>query len=369
MFETSKSQFFYLSALGVWGLWGYAFFNGMFARLETVTSTLRFPDDRPLRSSYTGLAALDGQLTLLSAFYDVLTNSRTSGPRLLFFDINYAVACANLWVLIESRRRGVRSWVLKYPAWALVLCNANGAAIVLPLYLYAVCSSKARIRDASIPWHEAAALSLTTLVILLQPLLAFAPTWIGKGGTSLHHGCIALFQVAPIAVLGLHLGLAAILPRKYTGISQSSFKESKKWIVASLILAGVVASAVHFYTVAGVLRTRDGDASLLRLFLPARGFEDPYESLLKEGAQSVEYEALLENLHLFSQWDWIVVCLTTIVFAHLLLSRKDGLEKKNTKGTSSPHELQELVYLTAATAILGPGAAGSFALAIREARI
>lgn len=369
MFQTSKTQLFYLSALGVWGLWGYAFFNGMFARLETVTSTLRFPDDRPLRSSYTGLAAVDAQLTLLSAFYDVLTNARTSGPRLLFFDINYAVACANLWVLIESRRRSVRSLLLRYPAWALVLCNANGAAIILPLYLYAVCSSKARVRDASMPWHEAAAFPLTTLVILLQPLLVFAPAWSGNGGSSLHHGCIALFQVAPILVMASHLSLVAILPRKYTGTTQSSVKEGRKWVVASLILAGIVASAVHFYTSVGSLLTQDTDASLLRLFLPARGFEDPYESLMKKEVTSVEYAALLENLHLFSQWDWIVVCLTTIVFAHLLLSRKDGVEKMKSKGTSSPNEFQELIYLTIATVVLGPGAAGSFALAIREARI
>jgi hypothetical protein len=96
------------------GLWGDAFFNGVFDRLDTVTRTLRFPGSRPLRSAYTNIAPLDAQLTLLSAFYDVLTNSLTSGSRLLFFDVNYAVACANLWVLVESRRRGVRSWFLKY---------------------------------------------------------------------------------------------------------------------------------------------------------------------------------------------------------------------------------------------------------------
>ncbi|TIC90864.1 hypothetical protein CH35J_011264 [Colletotrichum higginsianum] len=369
MFETSRAQFFYLSALGIWGLWGYAFFNGMFARLDTVTRTLQFPDNRHLRSTYTGLAPLDAQLTLLSAFYDVLTNSLTSGPRLLFFDIMYAVACANLWVLVESRRRGVRSWFLRYPAWAMVLCNANGAAIVLPLYLYLVCRSKARLRDASVPWHQAAALPATTLVILLQPLLVFAPAWTGRGGTHLHHGCIALFQVAPVAVLGFHFGLSSILPRKSAGTSQSSMRDSKRWIVASLILAGTVASAVHFYTVAGALLTRDGDVSLVRLFVPASGFADPIESLSKTNGLPAEYAALLENLHLFSQWDWIVVSLTSIVFAHLLLSRRDGVDRGKLGEANTPTEVQELFYLTAATAVLGPGAAGSFALAIREARV
>ncbi|KAH8692508.1 hypothetical protein GQ44DRAFT_719823 [Phaeosphaeriaceae sp. PMI808] len=369
MLQTSRTQFFYLCALGIWGLWAYAFFNGMFDRLNIVTRTLRFPDGRPLRSSYTNIAPLDAQLTLLPVFYDVLTNSFTSGPRLLFFDVNYALACANLWALIESRRRGVRSWFLKYPAWAMVLCNANGAAIVLPLYLYLVCRSKARLRDASVPRHEAVALLVSTVVILLQPLLVFVPAWIGRGGSDLHHGCIALFQVAPIGVLVFHLGLASILPRKGSDSSASSTKESKKCIVASLIVAGTVAAAVHSYTVIGALLTRDGDASLKRLFVPAYGFSDPIEALPKVSGLPAEYMALVENLHLFSQWDWIVVALTSVLYSHLLLSHRDGAARSKTNQRGSPIEAQELVYLTAATVILGPGAAGSFALAIREARI
>nr|D2E9W6.1 RecName: Full=Terpene cyclase DEP1; AltName: Full=Depudecin biosynthesis cluster protein 1 [Alternaria brassicicola]ACZ57550.1 hypothetical protein [Alternaria brassicicola] len=367
--QTSTTQFFYLSALGIWGLWVYAFFNGMFDRLDTITRTLHFPDGRPLRSKYTNIGPLDAQLTLLSAFYDVLSNTLTSGPRLLFFDVNYVVACANLWVLIESRRRGVRSWFLKYPAWAMVLCNANGAAIVLPLYLYLVCCSKARLRDASVPKHEATALLVSTVVILLQPLLIFVPAWAGRGGSHLHHGCIALFQVAPIGVSVFHLGLASILPREASDSSPSSRKDSKKCIVASLVLAGTVAAAVHSYTVVGALITRDGQASLTRLFVPAHGFSDPIEVPLQPSGLPAEYMALVENLHLFSQWDWIVVALTSVLYSHLLLSLRDGAVRAKANHWVSPVEAQELVYLTVATIILGPGGAASFALAIRESRI
>ncbi|GKU06436.1 hypothetical protein FLAG1_09236 [Fusarium langsethiae] len=365
MFQTSRSQLLYLSALGVWGLWGYAYFNGMFTRLDTITRTLHFPDNRPLRDSYTGLGPLDKQLTLLSVFYDVLTNSLSSGPRLLFFDINYAVACTNLWTLIESRRRGVRSWFLKYPAWAMVLCNANGAAIVLPIYLYCVCRSKARLRDPVVPLHEAVALPIITVVMLLQPLLIFAPAWFGYSGSETHHALIALFQVAPVIVLGLYVGITSLLSYHFPATSLSS-KEYKKWISASLILAGSVASAVHIYTLTGALFTRDSDVSLTRLFVPTGGFTDPIKTLVSNENLLAEYAALLENLHLFSQWDWIVVCLTSVVYAQLLLSRREGLKVNK---PAVPYEAQEMIYLTIATVVLGPGGAGSFALAIREARI
>ncbi|KAF5688683.1 Zn 2cys6 transcription factor [Fusarium denticulatum] len=364
MLQTSKNQLLYLSALGVWGLWGYASFNGMFRRLDTLIKTMHFPDGRPICSSYTGLAPLDAQLSLVTAFYDVLTNSLSSGPRLLFFDINYVVACANLWTLVEARRRGVRSLFLRYPAWAMALCDFNGAAIVLPLYMFLLCHSKARLRDSSVPLYDSVAMPVTAVVILLQPLLIFAPAWLGFDGNETHHGLIAIFQLAPILVLSFYLGLVSILPQGPA--TPTSCKEAKRWIVASLILAGTVASAVHIYTMIGALRTHDSDASFTRLFVPVWGFTDPGTILKSTEGKSEEYAALLENLHLFSQWDWIVVCLTTVVAVHSFLSRRDGLKVDK---STSPHEVQELVYLAISTAVLGPGGAGSFALAIREARI
>ncbi|EFQ32224.1 uncharacterized protein GLRG_07368 [Colletotrichum graminicola M1.001] len=90
---------------------------------------------------------------------------------------------------------------------------------------------------------QAAALPATALAILLQPLLVFAPAWMGRGGTGLHHGCIALFRVAPVAVSAFYLGLS--------------------------------------------------------------GFADPVHSLSQTDGLPAEYAALLENLHLFSQWDWL----------------------------------------------------------------
>ena len=66
-------------------------------------------DGRSLGNKYFGNTFLDKRLTLLSAFYDVLTNSFLTGPRLLFFDINFVVPCTNVG-LIESCHRGVRNW-------------------------------------------------------------------------------------------------------------------------------------------------------------------------------------------------------------------------------------------------------------------
>ncbi|RYP64002.1 hypothetical protein DL771_008973 [Monosporascus sp. 5C6A] len=195
------------------------------------------------------------------------------------------------------------------------------------------------------------------------PASRLRPTWMGCS-TWLHHGYIALFQAGPIITTIFHIALASILPRE-----PATPKEAKKRAVASFILAGTVASTVHLYTMVGALLNHDRDASLTRLFIPTRGLTDPIMALpsTTSGSMSAEYAALLENFHLFSQYDWIVVCLASIVFRHLLLSRQDGTTEKKT--SSSRIENQELVYLCLAATLLGPGVAGSFALAIREARI
>ncbi|KAI0403614.1 hypothetical protein F4802DRAFT_599006 [Xylaria palmicola] len=368
MIRTAARQFWYLCALGVWGLWGFAAFNGMFDRLTTVMATRTMPDGRQLRDVYSGNAFLDERLTLLSAFYEVLTNNLSSGPRLLFFDINAVVACTNLWVLIESRRMGVRNVFLKYPIWVMILWNANGAAIMQPPFFYALCKSKARLRNATIPSHEARALFITTFAILLCPLLIFAPAWMGSA-TWDHHGYISYFHYSPVVLFGLFTGASRLLPSTpSTGRAAAAAKESKRWIVLALLLAGTTAAAVHLYTVTSALITNDTDISLARLFVPARGMTDPIHSLPSASMGLVpEYAALLENFHLFSQYDWIVVTLSCVLFAHLLLSRRDGEDKSSLFTTRE--ETRELAYLSAAALILGPGAAGSFALALREARI
>ncbi|KAK2053191.1 hypothetical protein LY76DRAFT_598038 [Colletotrichum caudatum] len=126
----SRTQLLYLSALGIWGLWGYAFFNGMFARLATVTRTHRFPDGRSLRSSYTGLAAVDAQLTLLSAFYNVLTNSLTSGLSSVLRRTSAGTSSQSSSSSSSSKRWTVASLILAGTvASAVHFCTVAGALL------------------------------------------------------------------------------------------------------------------------------------------------------------------------------------------------------------------------------------------------
>ncbi|RBA18827.1 hypothetical protein FPRO05_10475 [Fusarium proliferatum] len=93
------------------------------------------------------------------------------------------------------------------------------------------------------------------------------------------------------------------------------------------------------------------DASLAGLLVPAWRFTELGTILKITEGRLGEYAALLETLHLFSQRDWIVVCPVTVASVHLFLSRRDGLKVEK---STSPHDVQELVYLVVSTAVLSP---------------
>jgi len=253
----------------------------------------------------------------------------------------------------------------------MILCNANGAAIFQPAYFYFLTRSKARSRDPNVPWNDAMALLVVTLPIMACPLLLFAPAWLGYS-TWEHHGFIALFHTTPVLVFGLFWLTATVLAA-YAGNDTKNGNADKPWIVASLVLAGTVAAGVHIFTLLGALKTTDADASLHRLFVPSHGRANPFPAWITTVGSTTEglaadYTALLEEFHLFSQYDWIVICLSCMLFVQLLLAKRDGedLEEPSDERTVG---WKEVACLAWGTILLGPGAAGSFALAIGESRI
>jgi len=106
---TTPNQLLALGVLGGFLLWGVMLFNGTLDTLSHVQQTGTFPDGRSLRMVYTGWNVIDSNLATLVAFHDVLTNKSAGASSWLLFDTNILVRSINAWVLIESRRRGVRS--------------------------------------------------------------------------------------------------------------------------------------------------------------------------------------------------------------------------------------------------------------------
>ncbi|CZT51341.1 uncharacterized protein RSE6_12471 [Rhynchosporium secalis] len=377
MHRTSPTQLLYLGAIGAYTLWGIAFFNGTLDRMNAAIEKGVMPDGRALRSTYTGYPLLDGRLTYLSAFYEVLSNSLTTGPRLLFLDLNFVLSSTLLWVFIESRRRGVRNISLRHPVPFAMLWNALGAAFIQPLYFYAITQSQATTRDPTIPLNEAIALFVTTIPTLLFPLFLFAPSYL-DWSTYEHHGYIAKFLGTPFLMVVICVSTIALMWPKFGLVSPKDAKkpnEDKKWIVASYAMAGVIAAIVHIATIIACLQSLDGDINFTRLFVPtlskvsslstASGI---HNGTVHASILPVEYQKLVEGYHIFTQFDTIVVTFSCIVFVHWLLSNQGNTKTPGSKNMSGS-EIKELASLVVGSVLIGPGAAGSFALAVRESRL
>ena len=251
-----------------------------------------------------------------------------------------------------------------------------GAALVQPIYFYFIARSKATLREPTIPLNEAIALFITTLPTVLFPLFLFAPAWLNYS-TWDYHGYVAVFQGTPFLMVVICLvSIAFMLPWHGLASKKDSQRPNvdRPWIVASFVMAGTIAAVVHLYTIIGSLKSTNPDSALTRLFIPSPGkvnsfSTSPYNSTSTSTALPAGYHMLLEGYHLFTQFDYIVVALSCVVFNHYLLSNIAGNRSETSSQKKSATEKRELTYLALGAVVLGPGAAGSFALAIRESRL
>lgn len=116
-----------LSGASVVLLWGTMLINGTLNGVSLAAKHGYFPDGRPIRQTFTGYPSVDGNLVVVVAFFDMLITARNvHAPRWLFFEMCNVLAAINTWVLIESRRRGVRNFFLRQ------LVISSSSAIVLP---------------------------------------------------------------------------------------------------------------------------------------------------------------------------------------------------------------------------------------------
>ena len=95
-----------------------------------------------------------------------------------------------------------------------------------------------------------------------------------------------------------------------------------------------------------------------RLFIPSVSKPgQPFSNILIEGA------------HLFTQFDWHVVTLTCMLFAYLQMEQGTRIHAPLASMLKVGTEWETLLAMgsiAVITAFFGPGAAGSFGLAVRE---
>lgn len=107
-----------LSALGFWTLWGFPYRNGLLdflGRLSDPGATLPGSVYTPttetalaplMRQHYTGIKALDKQLTTLVGFFYTATDGNRIDVALTFLNLGSQVLAAWMLITLESYRTG-----------------------------------------------------------------------------------------------------------------------------------------------------------------------------------------------------------------------------------------------------------------------
>ncbi|KAI1126926.1 hypothetical protein F5Y10DRAFT_202617 [Nemania abortiva] len=373
--RTAPGHLLALGGLGAILLWGVAFFNGTLDNMNAAIAKSTFPDGRPLRSTYTGIGAIDGRVEYLVAFYEVLSNGTTLGPRLLFLNINFLIAASNIWLFVESRRRGVRNMALRHPVPFMILWLGLGAAFLQPLYFWLHTRTKAVVRDPTVPYNESIALFVAVLPSFLSPLLLFLPTWFGLD-TFQHHGYIGLFLASPFLIVFSCLTIVGLLAPWYDLVSKKDPKNpnaDKPWIVATFVLISVLSAIVHLGCIGVSLSSTGRELSLSRVYLPSPGKMHSFATGISSNVTLAShlpaaYHVLFEGYHLFTQLDYAVVSVACVVFTHWMLHNRGG-DRVKAGMTMSAVELRDLLLIVLGTLTIGPGAAGSLALAAREGKL
>jgi hypothetical protein len=234
--------------------------------------------------------------------------------------------------------------------------NFAGAAFITPIYFYMICSSAYTARDASIPLNEARGFPPTVVANFLFPLLLFVPAW-DSWSPQDHQGNIAFYHLTPM----LMIVTVVLFSRPGTSLTVFETPKDKQapnqdvpWVVGSFIATGIISAAVHLCILGMVLfASSTTDLTLSRIFWPSP--EKVYT------APQGSYEALLEGAHLFTQLDALVVSTACVIFTNHLLQKAPPSKARD--------GAQDIWKNILGTICLGPGAAGSFALASREYRL
>lgn len=270
----------------------------------------------------------------------------------------------------------------------MILWLGLGAAFLQPLYFWLLTRSKATVRDPTVPYNEAIALFVAALPSFLTPLLLFLPSWTGMS-TYEHQGYIGAFLASPFLMVVACLSVVGILS-PWHGLESKKNPQrpnaDKPWISATYKLTGLLSAAVHLACVYISLTSSNPDLSLSRVYLPApwtmHSFTtDPVvlpsswnRSLNATSGPALSslpaaYHKLFEGYHLFTQLDYLICSAACIVSTHWMLHNRGGDRIRKASAPMSGAELRDLAVLLLGALVIGPAAAGSFALAARETKL
>ncbi|KZF21035.1 hypothetical protein L228DRAFT_262102 [Xylona heveae TC161] len=359
-----------LSAAGFYSTWSLSFRNGFFDQIMSLVENQNsfLPGtEEPLKLQYVGIPALDKQLAILVTFWYPLVDGRT--PEASLHAFKFVANFIAIWVVfvVESYRLSNKWRVVSFTTfWGLMAQNvdfATAAPLLLALHLFTSPASLEPSRKSPNtpaanlviwPGHLLVLPFSVILGVVIPSVLAClpAPDFFSY---ATQQNFIALWQAFPLWITLSQLILCAvlspILPAKERSYRSAAERNAvvlrclRTVYFGAFALAALAHVASVTLSVAPILFPNVFVSEYRAAFHPLRAFA-PVAPWTKDTIVSLGQGALR-----FMQWDEIVGCTATLIWA-LVLNRNAHA------GRISPHGWFDLALKVVGLTILtGPAGA------------
>ncbi|EKG19691.1 hypothetical protein MPH_03002 [Macrophomina phaseolina MS6] len=344
-------------AAGVMTTMVFSFNNGMFPTIADIIdnpNATTLPDtDIAFSREWTGVAALDRQLTALLVFFWKLVDGKY--PSATLQSVHFFGQIGSFWTLLqlEARREGNKRRLIAYttlfgllyqnisvaitiPIWCLLhlltLPNTNSATLTSRL---SVSASDARL----LPWAMA--------IGYIAPSIAMALPSPGVVPASTQQLLVSLWQPFPLWVYLVGTVLRPFFSTAASATSPlQSYHSTSRTHLFALLLAAIPHTTALSLSLSSFLFPQLFDASTAASFHPARAF------LPKVSLKGMEPLPLAEGILRFMQWDEAVSTAAAVVWAATVY-----LRDTKTKGGQRFGLLGLLARALGWTVVGGPSAA------------
>ena len=232
------------------------------------------------------------------------------------------------------------------------LWQCFGAAIALPLYFSRHLTWVATQKPSALvpAAHHMQALPASFLLGAVLPgVIGMMPAWVARSPFA-HQNVLAAWQPDPLWVSLLQTGGIWLA----SSIASSATIEPAKLLTSTrrcYLLAATSSALGHMYVMLSVLGSDDPQLGFARMYVPH----------LYEGPTGASASIFVRGPWLFLQYDLIIIALSCLSWVYVLLASRAG-------GTTS-WKLKCFAGIVLVAATLGPGAAVSLALWVREGQL
>ncbi|KAL8728133.1 MAG: hypothetical protein Q9181_005450 [Wetmoreana brouardii] len=321
-----------LSGLGFYLTW-YIFMNNGAAQMmndirDNGPHILPYTDGGPLRKTYTGIAVVDYQLTILVLFfYNIVDGSHPNACLQAYHFFGQAIAGYSLLIL-EGRRYGNKWKIISFIAlWGLAFQLAT-FAVIIPIYftvhlLTSPTAGPGTRSQFSVDQHELSSIPYSVALGLVLPSIAVAlpaPSVVGYEKKQLF---MATWQAFPLWV-GLFQQILPFLRRQLTSnvaVGKGTthiIKELRKFYLLLLTAAVVTQASTWTMSISAVLFPDLFAPDAARLLKPTAVFKP------KAASPSVKMPSTAAGSLQLLQHDEIVGVAALIIWSAALYINASG---------------------------------------------